>query len=384
MRHRGRLFEAIAPVALGAALAIPAAACHQKPQAAKQAVPVRVEAAQQAGAAAGVRYSANVQPREQVSLAFKSPGYVREILKVPGADGRPRNVQQGDAVKRGTVLARVRENDYIEKVNQARAQLGEATAAFDKQRLDYERAKTLLESKSLARADFDAASSGLHSAEAHVAGARSQLEAAEIALADCALTAPMDALVLSRSVEEGALVASGTPGFVLADTTSVKAVFGVPDTIVHDVKIGLPLQISIEAIPGGRFPGRVTAIGASAERESRLFDVEVTIANPDGRLRSGMIASVEAAPPGAAPAAGPVAVAVPLTAILKAPGSPDGYAVFVLQEGEGQALARIRDVKLGEVLGSRIAVTSGLAAGERVIVTGATIVNDGDPVRIIP
>ena len=382
MIDRGRFSEATA-LALAALLAIPAAGCHRKQATARQPVPVRVEAAQQAGAAAGVRYSANVQPREQVSLAFKSPGYVREILKIAGPDGRPRNVQQGDAVKRGTVLARVRENDYMEKVNQARAQLAEAAAALDRQRLDFARAKTLFESKSLSRADFDAASSGLRSSEAHVTGAKSQLDAAEIALTDCALTAPMDALVLSRSVEEGALVASGTPGFVLADTTSVKAVFGVPDTIVHDLKIGLPLSIGVEAIPGARFPGRITAIGASAERESRLFDVEVTIANPEGRLRSGMIASVEAAP-GAAPAAGTVAVAVPLTAILKSPAAPDGYAVYVLHESDGQALARIRNVKLGEVLGSRIAVTSGLAAGERVIVSGATIVNDGDPVRIIP
>jgi len=278
----------------------------------------------------------------------------------------------------------VRETDSLERVNHSKASLAEVAASLEKQRLDFERARTLYESKSLSRADFDTARSSFETAQARVAGAKAQLDADTIALQDCALVAPMAALVLARNVEAGSLANSGTVGFVLADTSSVKAVFGVPDTIVRDVKIGMPLAISVEAIPGARFPGRISAIGASADRESRLFDVEVTIANPEGKLRSGMIASVEAAAgAGAAPSAA-APVAVPLTAILRSPAAPEGFALYVLQEDQGQARARIRNVKLGEVLGSRIAVTSGLSAGERVIVSGATIVNDGDPVRIIP
>jgi len=367
-----------------ALLAVLAAGCHEEKKPAKAAVPVRVQAALPAGGMAGSRYSANVQPRQQVSLAFKSAGYVREVAQRKESDGRLRHVQQGDQVARGTVLARVRETDYVEKVNQARAQLEEARASFEKQRLDFERAKALYESRSLSKADFDGAKSSFDSSQAHVSGAKAQLDAAQIALDDCALAAPMDALVLARNVEPGMLVASGTAGFTLADTTSVKTVFGVPDTMVRDLKIGQPLAVAVEAIPGSRFSGRITAIAASADRESRLFDVEVTIANPDGHLRSGMIASVEA--PGAPRAASPgsATVAVPLTAILKSPSEPESFAVFVVRENGGKAVARIRNVKLGDVVGSGIVVTSGLAAGERVIVSGATIVADGDPVRVIP
>ncbi len=372
MTLRARFSETAAPLALAVALAIPATACHRGREAGKTAVPVRVEAAQQAGASAGVRYSANVQPREQMSLAFKSPGYVREILRLRGSDGRPRNVQQGDTVTRGTVLARVRETDYLERVNHTKAQLAEVAAAFERQRLDFERAKQLYESKSLSRADFDAARSAFDSAQARVAGAQAQLDTDRIGLEDCALTAPMDALVLARNVETGTLVASGTVGFVLADTTSVKAVFGVPDTIVRRVKPGQPIALTVEAIPGAKFSGKVTAIAASAEKQTRVFDVEVTIPNADGRLRSGMIATVET-PNDAGPAAS--AVAIPLTAIVKAPGDPSGFAVMVVSEDGGRSVAKLRNVKLGEVVGNRIAVTSGLAAGERVIVMGATLVS---------
>jgi multidrug efflux system membrane fusion protein len=177
-------------------------------------------------------------------------------------------------------------------------------------------------------------------------------------------------------------VSAGTVGFTLADLSSVKAVFGVPDTIVRALRIGQPLAVSVEAIPGTRFDGRITAIAPSAERQSRVFDVEVTIPNFAGTLHSGMIATVET-PHAEGPTASGEA-AVPLTAVLRSPAEPDGYAVFVLAGDGENAVAKVRPVKLGEVVGNRILVTSGLAPGERVVVTGATIVSDGDRVRVIP
>ena len=73
-------------------------------------------------------YSAGIVPYSQVDLAFKSGGYVESILQVRGADGRMRNIQEGDWVARGTVLARVRESDYVANVNVAKAQLAQAQA----------------------------------------------------------------------------------------------------------------------------------------------------------------------------------------------------------------------------------------------------------------
>jgi len=373
-----RRFAAI-PAAL--ALAVASAGCRHETKSERAPIPVRAETVAPAGAAGGMRYSANVQPNEQVALAFKSSGYVREIRKVRSGAGS-RNLQAGDTVSRGTVLARVRESDYVEKVNQARASLAEASASQRKAQLDFDRSKSLFDSKSLAKADFDGSRSALDAAEARVAGAKSQLDAARIALADCALTSPMNALVLGRKIEEGTLVSAGTVGFTLADLSSVKAVFGVPDTVVRALQIGQPLAVSVEALPGARFNGHITAIAPSADASSRVFDVEVSIPNPAGALKSGMIAAVET-PHSTAPAPTGDA-AVPLTAVLKSPAEPDGYAVFVLAGDGDNAVAKVRPVKLGEVVGNRILVTSGLAAGERVVVTGTTIVSDGDRVRVIP
>ena len=356
--------------------------CRHEKKAERLPTPVHVEPVSVAGLAGGVRYSANVQPNQQVTLMFKSSGYVREIRRVKTGDGQTRNIQAGDTVARGTVLARVREADYIEKVNQARASLAEAAASLRREKLDYDRSNALFQTKSLAKADLDRSKSNYDTAEARVSGAKSQLDAARIALDDTALVAPMNALVLSRTVEEGTLVSAGTQAFTVADLSSVKAVFGVPDVVVRQIAIGQPLSVSVEAIPGQRFAGRITSIAPSAEQKSRVFDVEVSIPNADGRLRSGMIASVET--PRVANVAPTADPAVPLTAIVKAPGESAGYAVFVLEGAGETARARIRAVKLGDVVGNRIAVTSGLNAGERVVVTGATIVADGDHVRVIP
>src|SRR6185295_13838354 len=107
---------------LGAAVS---AACGGHAPADKPARPVKVEKVASHAAPGGLRYSATIQPYEQVPLSFKVSGYVSEVSRRPGPDGRLRNLQQGDLVRRGTVLARVNPADYQEKVNQAKAQLAE-------------------------------------------------------------------------------------------------------------------------------------------------------------------------------------------------------------------------------------------------------------------
>jgi multidrug efflux pump subunit AcrA (membrane-fusion protein) len=75
---------------------------------------------------------------------------------------------------------------------------------------------------------------------------------------------------------------------------------------------------------------------------------------------------------------------VPLNAVIKSKSNANGYAVIIVTEEGGRQLARLRDVKLGESFGNAVAVAEGLKPGDRVIVTGGTMVNDGDEVKVIP
>jgi hypothetical protein len=75
---------------------------------------------------------------------------------------------------------------------------------------------------------------------------------------------------------------------------------------------------------------------------------------------------------------------LPLTAVVRSPRDARGFSVFVIQGEPGHEVAKLRDVKLGDVLGNTVFVTEGLTNGERAISMGATLVADGEPVRVIP
>ncbi len=116
------------------------------------AAPVEVRTIEQAP-----RYSANVEPYTSVNVDFKVAGYVAEIMQVRGADGRMRNVQDGDVVRKGTVLAILRQTEFNDRVSQAKAHLAEATAERDKAKLDFDRAVALYQTQSMTKPDYDAA-----------------------------------------------------------------------------------------------------------------------------------------------------------------------------------------------------------------------------------
>jgi RND family efflux transporter MFP subunit len=324
-------------------------------------------------------YSAGIVPYSQVDLAFKSGGYVESILQVRSADGRMRNIQEGDWVARGTVLARVRENDYVANVNVAKAQLAQAQAAFEQARLDFDRTDALFRTDSVTRPQYDAAKARLDSTTAGVNSAASGLSQAETALNDCSLRATLDAWVIKRSVEVGSLVGQSAPGFSLAETRLVKAVFGVPDLVVGSLKLGQPQAITTPAATG-HFNGRITAIAPAADSRTRTFSIEVTISNADNVLRPGMVATLSLSD---LRETDPVPV-LPLSAVVRAADNPNAFGVFVVEQRGERFFARARTVELGVAYGNVIGLESGLEAGERVIVTGATQVRDGQQVRILP
>jgi len=345
--------------------------------------PVKAQAVAEAATTGSIRYSAAIEAFEQVPLAFKSSGYVEMILRRPGADGRPRVAQAGDVVTRGTVLARVREIEYREQVNSGRARIAETEAGLLKARLDLDRAKTLFAAESLTKPDLDAAQASFDAYQAKLSAATAEVELASTALRDTALVAPDRGILLERKIEVGSLVGSGTVGFVLGNITAVKARFGMPDSMIQALSVGEPIELVVEAIAGARFNGRVTAIAPAADATSRVFDIEVTIPNDDGRLRPGMIGTVAVAP-GPASSATAGRPAVPLTAIVRSTTGNGGYATFTIERRGDAEIARLRPVALGDVIGNTIVVENGLSVGERVIVTGATLVTDGEAIRVIP
>jgi multidrug efflux system membrane fusion protein len=345
----------------------------------KHPTPVRVSVAAPFTSSGGIRYSANINAFTQVTLAFKSSGYVDNIVQRKGADGRLRVLQVGDPVTDGEVLAHVRESEYLDKVNSSKAQLDQAQANYDKAKLDFDRASNLFSSNSVTKAQFDAAKASYDSSVAGLANAKAALEQANTALSDCSLRSPINGWVVERDIEIGSLAGTGSQAFIVADTHLVKAIFGVPDTIVSDVKLGAPQTVTTSSIPG-EFHGRITSISPSADPKSRVFSVEVTLPNADNRLKPGMIATI-ALGTGKTEQASTV---VPLSAIVRSSQRPDGFAVYVVDDQGGKSIVHERAVDIGDTLGNMISVTQGLKAGERVVVVGGTQIKDGDAIQVIP
>jgi RND family efflux transporter MFP subunit len=355
------------------------AGCEDRHSPKPVATPVRVSPAETLQESGGLRYSANIEALTQVNLAFKSAGYVDRIIQRKGADGRTRILQVGDRVSQGEILAHVRESEYSDRVNSAKAQVDQAQANYEKAKLDFERATNLYKSDSYTKAQYDAAKAGLDSGAASVESAKAGWQQARTGLADCSLQSPLTGWVLSRDVEIGGLVGSGTPAFALADTHLVKAVFGVPDTRVAAVKLGALQAITTSSLPD-EFRGRITSVSPSADPKSRVFSVEVTIPNADNRLKPGMIATLTL---GAAKREQPTTV-IPLSAVVRSSQHADGFAVFVLAKRGEKAVVSERAVEIGETLGNLISITKGLKPGEPVVITGGTLVKDGDEVQVIP
>jgi multidrug efflux system membrane fusion protein len=341
--------------------------------------PVRVTSVGTFEGSGGIRYSANINAFTQVTLSFKSAGYVDNIAQRKGADGRIRALQVGDPVTQDEVLAHIRESDYVDKVNSAKAQLAQAQAAYDKSQLDFERASKLLASDSLPKPQYDSAKASFDSNAAELANDKANVQLASTALNDCSLRSPLNGWVVERDVEIGALAATGTQAFIVADTHLVKAAFGVPDTTVQSVKLGAPQTITTSSLPG-EFHGKITAVSPSADPKSRVFSVEVTIPNGDNRLKPGMVATLSV---GTVKLEQPTTV-VPLSAVVRSSKQADGFAVFVIEDQGGKSLAHERVVEIGDTLGNMISVTHGLKVGERIVVVGGTQIKDGDEIQVIP
>lgn len=354
--------------------------CGQDPAFEKPLTPVTVQTVEHATVSGGTRYSVSLSPVTQVDLAFKVGGYVKDIHQVGGPDGRSRIIQAGDHVRQGAVLARLRESDYAVKLNQATSNEADAKANFTQAKLDFERAQNLYAAQSLTKSDYDASRARYESAQAKLRGAAESRKEANISVQDSTLKALLDGVILKRNIEVGSLVSAGTVAFVLADTSVVKALFGVPDITVQHVTLGQQLTMTTEAIPGAQFRGQITKIDPSADATSRVFQIEIKIANPDNRLKPGMIAVVGL--PGQHDSASHLIV--PLSAIIRPPGDGPEYTVYVVDKQEGRTLVHRRPVKLGPVLGNRVIVIEGVTQGETIVVKGTTQIVDGEQVRVLP
>lgn len=305
-----------------------------------------------------------------------------------------------DAAKAAYEVYQAKKQQIVSLVQQARAKVSQASEQIKAAQNKVDQAKVAVsvagnkiqEARSQvaarasqvtqAKARVAAAQSAVRSASAQISaaqaaqqGATAQLSAAQIPLTDTMLKSPIAGVVLARRVEVGTLVAPGTPAFSIADVSKVKVMFGVPDTEIKRLHMGQDIPVEVAVLGTNKRMGRITSLAPSADPKSRLFSVEVTLANPKRDLKVGMIASLALSGKGASTGG----AIIPMSALLRSKTQAYGYCVVVVDKGN---TAKLRDVGLGTVYGNRIAVT-GIQAGESIVATGGALLHDGETVRVV-
>lgn len=316
--------------------------------------PVRAEPVQSIAVAHQTRAVGTLAPRDEVRLAFKVGGIVERI-----------GVDAGDTVRRGQVLAELKRAE----VDAAVAQAAEAAA---KARRDLERGQRLRADEVATEEQVENLTTAYNVALANLRAARFNAEYARI-------EAPADGIVFERLVEAGELVQAGQPVVVVGATGAGWVVrVGLADRDAVRIDAGTRADVTFDAYPGRVFPGKVTRVGAAADRYTGTFEIEVEVAPDGARFVRGLVAKV-ALPLAELPGLESDATVVPVAALVEADGPK--ATVYVIDRQHG--VARRKDVVLGPMLGEQIVVTAGLVVGEPVITDGAAWLTDGRAVREI-
>jgi multidrug efflux system membrane fusion protein len=386
---------------LGAAVS----GCSESPPKDRDPVPVRTMLLTPEVVVVSSRFSGSVEPLQTTDLAFKLPGTVQRLYQPPGLD---RDVQVGDVLAKGTVIAELDEGDLRRAKAGAEARVAQLEARVATARENLEIATRVLgrfnESagsvSEVARDDSAAkrvaAAGELASAEHALADAKVQLDQASDDYVNRQLIVPFDnATVAEKHVEPGERKAAHEVAFRLIDITTVHVTFGVPDTMIGDpafsapaadrVHFGQRLQITADAIEGRWLEGVVTKVAPQADPRTRTFLTELTLTNPklpEGQLllRPGMIVTVHVGTQ-----FDRHVTLLPMTAIHRA-RSTDELSVYEVVDESGRDVVRARRVALGGVYDSQVEVVpagSKLREGSEVVVTTAEKLTDGTLVRVM-
>jgi multidrug efflux system membrane fusion protein len=348
MRH-WNLFFSISAISLSVAACGGSVAAPELVVAA-QAVPVRVATAAPAEFLNQIRTVGRVEPDRTYVLAFKTAGVVSVL-----------NVQEGDAVTKGQVLAELDPRD----VN---AQLREAQEAADKAVRELDRIRTL-------HARDYASDASLQDAQAQAKSTYAAAQAARSNQGYASIVAPADGVVLQRSVEANGVVAAGAPVMTLSDMSeSFVLSAGLADRDALRVALGDTAEVTFDAFPDQVFSATISEIGADADARTGTFQIKLKIDHHAAPLKSGLVGRAAITPSVAAD----VALAIPVDAILE--GHGDQALVFVVDPATGAA-TRTR-ISTGRMSGALVAVTAGLAAGDQIVVDGAGYLSDGEKVLI--
>ncbi|HZV47579.1 MAG TPA: efflux RND transporter periplasmic adaptor subunit [Thermodesulfovibrionales bacterium] len=315
-----------------------------------------------------------------------------KFIVAPKVSGRVKRmtVDLADTVRRGQVVAELDNDEYVQAVAQAKAdlevakaKLAEAISAFEIANRDRERAETLRKRGVVSESQLDtvkanrlAKQAQLEVAEAQVTRAESSLETAKIRLGYTKITADWTSgnstrVVAERYVDQGETVSANTPLLLIVELNPITGVIFVTEKDYTGMKSGQSVLLTTDAFPGKEFIGEIVRIAPIFRQSTRQARVELKIKNPEQLLKPGMFIRATVVIDRVVEA-----IVVPEQALST---RDDRTGVFVLKEDKQTVIWR--EVKVGIRDGERVQV-EGEGLSGWVVTLGQQLVDDGSRVAI--
>ncbi|BCJ87811.1 efflux RND transporter periplasmic adaptor subunit [Effusibacillus dendaii] len=357
----------------------------------------------------GVMASGKVVANDEIQVASKLAGRVAAV-----------NVQEGMHVEKGQVLVELDSKDYLSQVQQAQSAVQAAEAnyqntrdgarpqeiaqlqsavdsakvAYENAQTNFERTKNLYASGAVPKSSYDDADLKLQSAkatyeqaqqklslaqegatanqlnalQAQVNQARAALQAAQNVLSDSKIVAPISGVVTKKNIDAGEMASPSVPLLTLVNLDEAEVQVSVPDTSVSKIKAGDSAIVHISSLGDKQFTGTVSFVSPIADTNSSLFPVKVKLPNPDGTLKSGLVAEVQFVP------SGPVQLEIPVTTVLPKDGK---LYVFKVNGDKAQMV----EFKGKQKDANWYTVDSGVSESDKLVIRPSNL-QDGVKVRV--
>jgi RND family efflux transporter MFP subunit len=315
-----------------------------------------------------------LKPKEQVDVTPKTAGRVVRLL-----------VNVGDTVGKDTLIAELEDDELQQQVNRAKASINVAGASLSQReaeqanaRLNLQRAETLLKDGLIPRQQFEAEKTSVQVLEAQVELARAQQKQAEAELRELLIRldqtkvyAPINGQVSMRNVDVGALVGPSTPIVQIVNIRTLVTFTSVPESDVAKMQVGTEATVRVDALPDRPFTGRVARISPVLDPSTRAATVEIEIPNPNMQLRAEMFVRVEMNLQSIREA-----VIIPRQSLVY---RGDSSGVYVVENGK----QTFRFIETGLTQDTNVEVLSNLAPGTVVVAKGASMLREGDIMKIV-
>jgi RND family efflux transporter MFP subunit len=347
-------------------------ACEQQTEA-KKAAPRLVNAMRVADVSglSERSFPGRARAGQEVNLSFRVSG---PLIALP--------VSVGDEMKAGDIAARIDPRDFESMVRSVQGQVASERARAKRAAADLRRLQNIMKEDpgATSQAAIDRAQQLQDSARARANSLGASLTTAKDRLSYTELKAPFDGVVVETYVENFETVVAKQPVARLLNPSSIEFVVNVPENLIGLAPSVETVEVTFDALPGTKIPATIKEIGKEASQATRTYPVTLVMAQPDGvEILPGMAgqARITARPPQVAGGAG---VEVPATALFTGTDASKSY-VWIIDEAN-KTLSK-REVEVGALGRYGVRVTTGLKAGEWIVIKGVHSVDEGEQVRIL-